>query len=254
MMNRSIENLKESLIERRCVKVIAGIDNFDAQKVKQVIIAAEKGGADAVDIAASAELIAMAKEITTLPVFVSSICPEELAMAIHAGADAVEVGNYDALYRKGERITAERVLEITRKTIELVGQDTFLSVTVPGHISVEEQIVLAQSLEELNVNLIQTEGAATVNATSAGARGMLEIAQASISNTIELVRNVEIPVMTASGISVTTAAMALAAGASAVGVGSSVNKLNSQIEMIASVMSIVEAVKESRNIKSKELA
>lgn len=253
-MNRAIENLKESLIEKRCVKVIAGIDNFDAQKVKQVIIAAEKGGADAVDIAAGAELILMAKELTSLPVFVSSICPEELAMALNAGADALEIGNYDALYRKGERITSERVLEITRKTRELVGQDAFLSVTVPGHISVEEQIVLAQALEELNINLIQTEGTATVNATSAGARGMLEIAQVSIANTIELARNVEVPIMTASGISVTTAAMALAAGASAIGVGSSVNKLSSQIEMIASVMSIVESVKAARTVKSKELA
>ncbi|MEI7475259.1 MAG: DUF561 domain-containing protein [bacterium] len=252
-MNRAITNLRESLNERTCVKVIAGIDNFDAEKVRKVVIAAERGGANAVDIAASVELIEMVKEITTLPVFVSSICPEELAMAVNAGADALEVGNYDALYKNGERVTAAQVLEITRKTRELVGNDVFLSVTVPGHISVEEQIVLAQSLEEMKIDLIQTEGAATVDAKSAGARGLLETAQVSIANTIELVRNVEVPVMTASGIGVTTAPMALAAGASAVGIGSSVNKLNSQIEMIASVMSIVEAVRESRNVKSKEL-
>ena len=72
---------------------------------------------------------------------------------------------------------------------------------------------------------------------------MLETAQVSIANTIELVRNVDIPVMTASGLTTTTVPMAIAAGASAVGVGSCVNKLNSEIEMIAAATAIVEAVK-----------
>jgi hypothetical protein len=59
--------------------------------------------------------------------------------------------------------------------------------------------------------LIQTEGAATVTAQSAGARGLLETAQVSISNTIELTRNTSIPIMCASGITTTTAPMAFAA-------------------------------------------
>lgn len=252
-MSVKIEKLKDSLTEKRCVKVIAGIDNFNVENVKNVVIAADRGGADAVDIAASRELIETVKEITNLPVFVSSINPEELYMAVDAGADAIEVGNYDVLYKNGERISASKVLEITRKTRELVGNDVFLSVTVPGHISIEEQIELAQKLEEMNIDLIQTEGAATVEPKSAGARGLLEKANVSIANTIELVRNIEIPVMTASGIGVTTAPMALAAGASAVGIGSSVNKLGSQLEMIATVMSIVEAVKKSRTIREKDL-
>ena len=61
---------------------------------------------------------------------------------------------------------------------------------------------------------------------------MLETASVSIANTIELARNVDIPVMTASGLTTTTVPMAFAAGASAVGVGSCVNKLKSEIEMI----------------------
>ena len=35
-----------------------------------------------------------------------------------------------------------------------------LSVTVPGHIQMDEQIKLAQALEHLGVHLIQTEGTA----------------------------------------------------------------------------------------------
>ena len=62
----------------------------------------------------------------------------------------------------------------------------------------------------------------------------------SMANTMELSANVEIPVMTASGISVKTSAMAFAAGACAIGVGSAVNKCDSLISMIATVRSIIE--------------
>ena len=106
---------------------------------------------------------------------------------------------------------------------------------------------MAEKLEEMGIDLIQTEGAATVTPDKSGARGLLQTAEVSISNTIELTRNTSIPVMTASGITTTTAAMAFAAGASAIGVGSCVNKLNSTIAMIAVVKSLVEAVSKSSN-------
>lgn len=249
-MNK-VEALKRDLREKKCVKVIAGINNFDVEKVKKVVMAAEQGGASAVDVAAREDIIYVTKQITDLPVFVSSVKPEELKMAYEAGADALEIGNFDAMYADGLRISAEEVLEITRKTIELVGNDAFLSVTVPGHIDISEQIQLAQDLEALGVDLIQTEGAATVEATSAGARGLVEKATVSIANTIELVRNVEIPVMTASGISETTAPLAIAAGASAVGIGSCVNKLNSSIGMIAVTRAVVESL---NKVEAKEEA
>lgn len=244
MMDR-IENLKQLLKEKKCVKVIAGIDNFNIENVRNVVSAAQQGGASAVDVAARKEIIQVAKSMTELPVFVSSVDPVELAMAANNGADVLEIGNFDALYKKGLRITAKEVLDITKKTIELVGNDILISVTVPGHIDISEQIILAQELEKLGIDMIQTEGAAITSPTSAGARGLLEKAQVSIANTIELVRNVDIPVMTASGITPTTAPLAIAAGASAVGVGSSVNKLNSLIAMIAEVRSIVEAVQKT---------
>ena len=48
--------------------------------------------------------------------------------------------------------------------------------------------------------------------------------------------------MTASGITSTTAPLAIAAGACGVGVGSCINKLSSTLEMAATARSIVEAV------------
>ncbi|OGH99362.1 MAG: hypothetical protein A2039_01000 [Candidatus Melainabacteria bacterium GWA2_34_9] len=248
------EQLRNVISQKRFVKVIAGIDNFDAEKVRNVVLAAEKGGASAVDVSASEDIIRMTKETTTLPVFVSSIIPEELAMAAEFGADALEIGNFDALYKNGLRITTEEVLEITQKTMRLAGNDIFLSVTVPGHLEINDQIKLAQKLEEMGVDLIQAEGAATVETQADGARGLIQKAHVSIANTVELVRNINIPVMTASGITSTTAPMAFAAGASAIGIGSCVNKCSSAIEMTAVVMSVVSAVTNNSSVNEKTFA
>lgn len=239
-MNR-IDLFKQHLKEKKAVKVIAGIDNFDVESVKKVVSAATQAGASAIDLCANEDIFMEARQLTELPLFVSSIVPEELAMAVRYGADAIELGNFDALYKKGTRMGSEEVLELARKTMSLINKsEVFVCVTVPGHISVAEQIDLARKLEELGVDMIQTEGAATVNAQSEGARGLLETAQVSIANTIEIARNVDIPVMTASGITTTTAALAFAAGASAIGVGSCINKLDSSLAMMAAARSIVE--------------
>lgn len=240
---KRITSFRKDLEAKKAVKIIAGIDNFDMDRVKSVVIAADRAGASAVDVCANEEIIKMAKETTSLPVFVSSIVPEDLAMAVNAGADAIEIGNFDALYKKGMRMSAMEILDIVKETLSLIKKsNVFVCVTIPGHIDVASQIALAKELEAMNIDLVQTEGAATVDAQSQGARGLLETAQVSIANTIELARNVEIPVMTASGLTSTTVPMAFAAGASAVGVGSCVNKLNSEIEMIAAATAIVETV------------
>ena len=238
-MNR-IEQFKKDLKAKRALKVIAGIDNYDIESVKRVVSAADMGGASAVLVAAREDIIYIAKELSNIAVCVSSIEPEKLLMAKENGADMLEIGNFDAMYKKGMRVTAEEILDITSRTIDLVGHDIFLSVTVPGHIDISEQIELAQKLEKMGVDLIQTEGACVANVSNTGARGLLEKANVSIANTIELSRNVEVPIMTASGITPTTSRMAFAAGASAIGVGSCINKLSSVIEMIAVVRSFVE--------------
>ncbi len=238
-----IDLFKKDVEAKKAIKVIAGIDNFDIESIKNVVSAAEMGGASAVDICYNEKIISAVKEMTSLPVFVSSIDPYELADAVRLGADAIEIGNFDALYKKGHKVSAGQVISIADKTLELLnGRKTYICVTVPGHIEISEQISLAMKLEEMNIDLIQTEGSATVAPSKSGARGLLQTAEVSISNTIELARNTSIPIMTSSGISTTTAPMAFTAGASAIGVGSCVNKLNSTIAMVAVVKSLVESV------------
>jgi putative N-acetylmannosamine-6-phosphate epimerase len=234
-----IESFKRALDEKRAVKIIAGIDNFDVENVKKVVIAASNSGASAVDICADPDIIAMVRNLTDLPVFVSSVDPEELAHAVALGADAVELGNFDALYKNGMSFSAEQVLNLAKRTKELVG-DTFLCVTIPGELEIGEQVELARALEELGIDLIQTEGHFSNESPSNGVRGLIERAELTISNTIELSRNIELPIMTATGINPTTASLAFAAGASAIGCGSCVNKLDSEIAMLAVSRSLVE--------------
>ena len=242
-----IDSFKQALSEKRAVKIIAGIDNFDADRVRNVVIAAEQSGASAVDICADREIISMVRSMTDMPIFVSSIKPQELAMAIALGADAIELGNFDALYKNGISMSASEVMDLVRETLSLINkEDIFFSVTIPGSIDISEQIAMARELESMGIDLIQTEGHYSSDSIPTGVRGLVERAELTISNTIELTRNVEIPVMTATGITPTTASLAFAAGASAIGCGSCVNKLDSEISMIAVSKSLVEIA--SRNI------
>ena len=107
-------------------------------------------------------------------------------------------------------------------------------------MEIGEQISLARELEAMGVNLIQTEGHFSNETPSNGVRGLIERAELTLSNTIELTRNIDIPVMTATGINPTTASLAFASGASAIGCGSCVNKLDSEISMIAVAKNLVE--------------
>lgn len=234
-----IDLFKQHLQEKRAVKVIAGIDNFDIENIKKVVMAAEN--ASAIDICAKEEIVKEIRSMTDMPLFVSSIVPSELVRAVELGADAIELGNFDVLYKKGISFTAQDVLRLAKETISLLdGRKTFFSVTIPGEISITEQIELARELEAMGIDLIQTEGHYSKDTQSDGVRGLMERAELTISNTIELARNVDIPIMTATGINPTTAPFAFTAGASAIGAGSCINKMDSVISMTATVNSLVE--------------
>ena len=242
----SIELFRQHLTEKRAVKVIAGIDNFDIENIKKVVMSAQESGASAVDICAKPEIISEIREMTDMPIFVSSIVPSELVKAVELGADAIELGNFDVLYKKGISFSAEQILSLVNETLEMLGDTrVFFSVTIPGELAIAEQIELARKLETMGIDLIQTEGHFSSSNLSEGARGLMERAELTLSNTIELSRNVDMPIMTATAINPTTAPFAFAAGASAIGCGSCINKMDSTLSMMATTRSLVEIA--SRN-------
>ncbi|MCT7951415.1 DUF561 domain-containing protein [Ancylothrix sp. C2] len=233
--------LQRALEAGNALKIISGLTNFDANRVASVVRAAELGGATFVDIAADPNLVKLAKSLTNLPVCVSAVDPQKFVEAVEAGADLIEIGNYDAFYAEGRRFEAAEVLQITRETRALLPEIT-LSVTVPHILALDEQVKLAEELVKAGADIIQTEGGTSSNPKAAGSLGLIEKAAPTLAAAYEISRAVSVPVLCASGISSVTAPLAIAAGAAGVGVGSAINRLDSEIAMIAAVRSIVEAL------------
>jgi Protein of unknown function (DUF561) len=231
-------SLQSAFANRTALKIISGLHNFDPERVAAVVRAADQGGATFVDIAADPGLVAIAKANTTLPVCVSAVDPQ---LFVTAGADLIEIGNFDSFYSQGRTFSAAEVLELTRQTRALLPQIA-LSVTVPHTLALDQQVQLAVDLVEAGADMIQTEGGTSSQPTHPGILGLIEKAAPTLAAAYEIARAVSVPVLCASGLSDVTAPMAIAAGASGIGVGSAVNQLNSEIAMIAVVRSLVEAM------------
>ncbi|MEM7759027.1 MAG: DUF561 domain-containing protein [Cyanobacteria bacterium P01_A01_bin.40] len=234
-----------ALTQKNAVKIISGLNNFDHNQVMAVVRAAEAGGATFVDIAADPSLVSAVRNITHLPVCVSAVEPELFVSAVAAGADLIEIGNFDSFYSQGRRFEAPEVLSLTKQTRALLPQVT-LSVTVPHILALDEQVRLAEQLVQAGADLIQTEGGTSIQPVNPGIRGLIEKAAPTLAAAYSISQAVDIPVLCASGLSSVTVPMAIAAGASGVGVGSAINQLDSEIAMIAAVRSLVEALSTSQ--------
>lgn len=240
-MQLKLPKLQRAFQEGRALKIIAGLTNFDRTKVAQVVRAATRGGATFIDIAADPELVKLAKSLTNLPICVSAVAAAKFVPAVAAGADLIEIGNFDAFYAQGIRFEAAEVLQLTRETRALLPEIT-LSVTVPHILELDQQVELAEALVKAGADIIQTEGGTSSQPVHPGTLGLIEKAAPTLAAAAEISRAVSVPVLCASGISNVTAPMAIAAGAAGVGVGAAVNRLESEIEMIAVVRSLVEAL------------
>lgn len=237
--------LVRAFTQKNALKVISGLNNFNLERVTAVVKAAEAGGATLVDIAACPELVAAVRDVTSLPVCVSAVEPELFVSAVDAGADLIEIGNFDSFYSRGRRFEADEVLKLTQKTRSLLPQTT-LSVTVPHILALDEQVRLAEQLVQAGADIIQTEGGTSIKPVTPGVQGLIEKAAPTLAAAHSISRAVDVPVLCASGLSSVTVPMAIAAGASGVGVGSAINQLDSEVAMVAVVRSLVEALSGSR--------
>ena len=240
-----LNSLQTAFANKQVLKVISGLNNFDFDRVAMVVKAADRGGATLLDIAADPNLVRMARQLTNLPICVSAVEPQLFVAAVEAGADLIEIGNFDSFYAQGIRFEADEVLTLTRATRALLPQIT-LSVTVPHILTLDKQVELAQALVAAGADIIQTEGGTSSTPTHPGTLGSIEKAAPTLAAAYEISLAVTVPVLCASGLSSVTAPLAIAAGAAGIGVGSAINKLNAEIAMIAAVRSLVEALAASR--------
>lgn len=233
--------LQKAFDQSQVLKVISGLNNFDAKSVAATVKAADRGGATFVDIAADPDLVRLVRQLTNMPICISAVEPERFVTAVEAGADLIEIGNFDSFYAQGRRFEAEEVLALTHETRSLLPHIT-LSVTVPHILTLDRQVQLAEDLVEAGADIIQTEGGTSSTPRSAGTLGLIEKASPTLAAAYEISRAVSIPVMCASGLSNVTVPMAIAAGARGVGVGSAINQLDNEVAMVAAVRSLVEAL------------
>jgi hypothetical protein len=241
--------IQRAFANRQALKVISGLNNFDADRTAAIVKAADLGGATFVDIAADPALVQLAKSLTNLPICVSAVEPEKFVQAVAAGADLIEIGNFDSFYAQGRRFEAEEVLALTRSTRALLPEIT-LSVTVPHILTLDKQVQLAEELVKAGADIIQTEGGTSSQPTHPGTLGLIEKAAPTLAAAYEISRVVSVPVLCASGISNVTVPLAIASGAAGVGVGSAINQLNSEVAMIAAVRSLVEALATANRVRS----
>jgi thiamine monophosphate synthase len=240
-MSVNLSQLRQALQHRTALKVISGLNNFDSQKVSAVVRGAQAGGATFVDIAADRQLIQQVRSLIDLPICVSAVEAELLAEAVAAGADLVEIGNFDSFYAQGRRFEGPEVLALTKATRQLLPH-TLLSVTVPHMLALDEQVQLAEALVVAGADIIQTEGGTASQPQHSGILGLIEKAAPTLAAAHAISRAVDVPVLCASGLSDVTVPMAIAAGASGVGVGSAINQLNNEVAMVAAVRRLADAL------------
>ena len=238
--------LQAALAERRLLKVIAGLTNFDSAAVERISRAAGQGGGDLVDVACDPDLVKLAAGASGLPICVSAVDPELFPAAVAAGAAMVEIGNYDAFYPQGRIFDAAEVLELTRRSRALLA-GVVLSVTVPHVLPLDQQEQLAVELVAAGADIIQTEGGTSARPFSAGSLGLIEKAAPTLAAAHAISRALaaspfQTPVLCASGLSAVTVPLAIAAGASGVGVGSAVNRLSDPLAMVAAVRGLRDAL------------
>tara|TARA_Y100001968_G_scaffold214828_1_gene197638 strand:+ start:217 stop:996 length:780 start_codon:yes stop_codon:yes gene_type:complete len=239
-------SLQQSIQNRSLLKVISGLSNFNPESVGRISKAAGVGGADLLDVACDPRLVELAVEASNIPVCVSSVEPGLFPEAVQAGASLIEIGNYDSFYPDGRFFSADEVLSLAVESRRLL-PEVVLSVTVPHILPLDNQAQLALDLVDRGVDLIQTEGGTSSHPISPGTLGLIEKASPTLAGTFAISSalkqsNLDVPVICASGLSAVTAPMAISVGATGVGIGSAVNKLNSELAMIATVKVLRQAL------------
>lgn len=228
------------------VKVIAGIANTEWSAVEATIVAANQAyqhnPAIALDVAAN--LTQQARQAFSGTLFASSVVPSELAQAVAHGADIAELGNYDALYERGEFYSAQQVASLAKETIALVNAanpQALVCVTIPGHLDSDSQRALANDCKAMGVSFLQTEGAARLlsDQQTVAPLSTAEKAELTLSNT-DVLAGI-LPVISASGITADNAGRMITAGAAGVGIGAAIRQATNPEAAITQLATVIAA-------------
>lgn len=218
--------LARLLAQKPFLKVIAGIENFNAEEIRTVAQAAQ-GNAVSIDLSVHAESVNWVKANTDLLVFVSSLSPAELADSLEWGTDLVELGNFAPIYERGALISPEMVLEWTRDLTARIQGRVPVCVTVPGVLDLQAQIDLARQIEAAGADLLQIE-----NITG------------DLSHVAAIREAVSIPVLVSGMLHAGNLQSAIETGAQGIGIGAAIRAggdLNGMKAILAEIAAQLQA-------------
>ena len=239
--------LQEACQNKQILKVIIGLDNFNLVDVVSKVQAAERAGATYVDIAANIEILQEVKAISSLPICVSSIDIEELVSCYKAGADILEVGNFDIFYHKDITLSKIQVFNLAAELKHRVSEAS-ICVTIPHKLDLTEQINLAQMLDTLSIDFIQTEGISSKVHLDNHLVHSVQNASAALSSTYVFTKYTPTPIISSSGINALTAPIAISYGAVGVGIGSFFNSCSSPLLRSKDIGSLVYSIQNSLSL------
>jgi thiamine monophosphate synthase len=224
--------LKKFMEEKKLLKVISGMENFDQENIRMVVNAATLGFAQAIDISADSSNIRWVKENhTKLIIFVSSLSPAMLVQAKEWGADVLELGNFDALYTQGKSISKEEVIALTRELRTLAGDETMICISIPGNLEIDQQVELALQVQAAGADILQVENL---------------LADSDYANAQAIAEAVEIPVMLSGKIDSNKIEKALASGVNAIGIGHAINSKTALPLMVEEVKASMKVLNSDR--------
>ena len=237
--------------ENTIIKVITGLSNFDVNCIIKLVKAAEIGGATYVDIAANTRIVSFVKSITSLPICVSSIDPIELYKCSIAGANIIELGNFDSFYKKNIYFSEHQILQLAQETKDLI-KDKMICVTIPHHLLLQQQIRLALNLQKLGIHIFQTEGLSTKIIyknyyKNNNILNSITCAAAALSSTYTLTQYVEVPIISASGIDLLSSTIAIYYGGSIVGISSALKQYHGIFDMSYYISTMVSSISAQAN-------
>nr|YP_010337898.1 hypothetical protein MW591_pgp132 [Timspurckia oligopyrenoides]UNJ17483.1 hypothetical protein [Timspurckia oligopyrenoides] len=214
----------ESLDNKIALKVITGINNFDLYNILKVTEAANIAGASYIDICADPKIIKIVKNNSHLPVCTSITNPYCIGDCLSAGADIIELGNFDNLYTQGIRLNANDILSMVTD-IKRHYPEVYLCVTIPYYLSLLDQVDLAKKLELQAVSLVQTEGYNLAVNSKLNVTSVIAKSAPVLCATHALSQAINIPILVASNITELTAPIPLSYGAAGIGVGKCISSL-----------------------------
>jgi hypothetical protein len=241
------DNWKQAFVKHNALKIITGLNNFNLNNIICTVKAAELGGATYIDIACNINIIYQVKRISCLPICVSSIDPDELYACFQAGADILEIGNFDSFYEKGIILSADCIYSLAQEMVHRASS-ACICVTIPHTLPISQQIQLAKRIESLGVDMIQTEGISSQVLGNSKLINFYNNVSASLSSTYLLAQNITIPIISSSGINSLSAPIAISYGASGIGIGSFVSQFNNPLKMSLIIKSIVQSMDQNTKL------